>query len=125
VAKEEEGRFVSTSLVVLSESGTMPLCQICPKPGACCSNFKLHANRIRAWYAEDSWEEEAKADVYQYGISQFIPQIDCVDEGRVYVRYSCTKLGEDGRCTDYESRPQVCWSYAPRSCKLCVLPTVI
>lgn len=34
-------------------------------------------------------------------------------------RYSCEWLGEDGRCTHYEERPQLCRSYQPQSDALC------
>jgi Fe-S-cluster containining protein len=35
-------------------------------------------------------------------------------------RYSCDWLGADGRCTNYDERPALCRSFAPKSDPLCI-----
>jgi Fe-S-cluster containining protein len=36
-------------------------------------------------------------------------------------RFACPLLGADGRCTDYERRPQICRNYEPGQDGLCAL----
>jgi len=35
------------------------------------------------------------------------------------VHFDCTKLGADGRCMDYENRPELCRVYQPQEDALC------
>lgn len=117
-------------LVVLSQSAPMLLCDVCPKPGNCCKDFSLFTSDGEITYWEDTWESDSRADLdkrsmpFVGGINrQFsVTDKDSPDFGRTYVSlyYSCSKLDDLGRCSIYETRPDLCRSFVPGSCPLCV-----
>lgn len=43
------------------------------------------------------------------------------DENKVVAGWKCSRLGDDGLCTDYENRPQLCIDYQPMSDGLCAI----
>jgi Fe-S-cluster containining protein len=101
----------------------MSLCDTCHSPGHCCKDFVLiHLGTF--W--EASWVEDARAKMIEHDLP-FIPSrfihADNPEPGHAPygdVRFSCPRLGDDGRCTIYESRPQLCRSYEPATDALCV-----
>lgn len=104
----------------------MSICDRCTDPGHCCRRLKLYGNDFEVPYAYDeasAAEEIILMDELEYrnfGFRiPFVPytQIDGV------VLFMCPKLGNDGRCTDYENRPRICREYQPATGDdLCVMP---
>lgn len=98
----------------------MSLCETCRAPGACCSGFGLNIT-----FKADGWMEQAAIDMAERGLP-FVPIAPIfgdggmrLPEGHVPVRFRCTLLGSDGRCGDYENRPDLCRHYEPASDPLC------
>ena len=88
-----------------------PLCDSCYAPGACCKGFHLNDGT----FADGDTREAAIELIEPTGIP-FIP-LERGADGRWL--WECTKLGPDGRCTIYRSRPQLCKDFAPASDRLC------
>jgi Fe-S-cluster containining protein len=106
----------------------MSACDTCPKPGACCTDFHLNIGS----FPKDTWKEDAQEKLISVGLPFFFPKRLAVEgretadqpveaNGLVLIRYGCTRLTPEGRCGDYENRPQLCHSYQPKSDSLCVL----
>lgn len=103
----------------------MSLCDRCYNPGACCSGFVVN------WLFPLDWTvEQVTKHVQEYPTNPlpFVaiePFSDKEKEyetpnGDIYWRFSCPKLGPDGRCTIYRNRPEPCRNFEPASEKLCV-----
>ncbi len=109
----------------------MSWCDKCPKPGNCCKKMQISAPRndgagteqVTFWL--DEGPDAARAYMKVAGLP-FEPlevlQVFETAEGRKYGNYSftCPKLGDDGRCTIYENRPQLCRDYKAGQDPLCV-----
>jgi len=98
----------------------MSICDTCRVPGACCKGFVLNF-RVSA----DNWHDEATQKLAQYRLD-FIrpvrPHVTSRDmPERVSVMFDCTRVGEDGRCTQYEDRPPLCHAYEAGSDSLCAM----
>lgn len=95
------------------------LCDVCISPGACCRKVYLSGgpkdDPTRQIDAPMSFER-AEHLALGYGLP-FRPS-EQLPDGRW--SWSCTALGGDGRCTIYETRPQLCRLYAPGQDRLCV-----
>jgi Fe-S-cluster containining protein len=119
-------------------SGVEGLCGRCSAPGACCRGFYLNARQLQA----------AESDVEALGILAGLYTVDCngrpmlglpfvpagyrtsgAGKGSHPTRetpediriFDCTLLGEDGRCTDYAHRPELCVRYEPGQDALCIM----
>jgi Fe-S-cluster containining protein len=93
-------------------------CDRCTHPGACCRGFVLNRE-----FSPD-WKEEAKAMLIDYGLSFMRPvrRVISVESGyEDAVMFDCDRLGSDGRCTDYEARPQLCKNYQAGTDALCAI----
>lgn len=94
------------------------LCDACRAPGNCCSGFALSLT-----FSRESWKHDADKEMAERGLPFFAksPVIETISDagGAVVVRFGCNKLGEDGRCSDYENRPILCQTYEPASDPLC------
>jgi Fe-S-cluster containining protein len=103
----------------------MHLCDICPKPGRCCSNFLLFGiGNVDDLFHKDTWQEESTRATSDVGVPYFkpvlaVPHAMPYDDGMVRVEFSCTNL-LNGRCSIYDSRPSVCRKYVPSQDILCV-----
>ena len=106
----------------------MSLCDTCHEPGRCCRSIVLnHGDGEMTWWADN---DPAEVLAEHIGEHWFVP-IEAEKrsyqsgEGHTYHsgRWRCTALGEDGRCTVYERRPQLCRNYEPGSDGLCVYHT--
>jgi Fe-S-cluster containining protein len=105
-------------------------CDRCIDPGMCCRSFPLShyfdfgvtPAKIMKWLAQN-------------GLAMFRPlrriHVWCSDHtgasgkkesGKWVEQWSfrCTALGEDGRCTIYDSRPDLCRTYEPGCDMMCV-----
>lgn len=98
----------------------MSLCDTCREPGYCCHMFALNI------YARvGSWREEMQLQLDQNGLGYMTPitpgPLATQDtERRVNGFFSCTRLGADGRCSNYDDRPTLCRDYEAGSDPLCV-----
>lgn len=115
---------MTTELVILSNIPAMSLCEICPKPGHCCSNFFLRQDgqAFTAW--KTSWQEDAQAFLDERGLPftpDLLDQETEGDEGIYGVPiFSCVHL-QNGRCSIYSDRPNVCRIFIPAASSLCVM----
>lgn len=113
----------------------MSLCDTCKQPGACCNDMVLHDARgsLTVWEGDD-WREQAAATIEnRLPGAPFIPirlvraegarRDTAAPEGREYgtVRWGCRNITPEGRCGDYENRPQLCRNYEAGSDPLCVM----
>lgn len=104
-----------------------PTCNWCTNPGRCCTGFHLqkryeegsralHPLEVYAWLASVKHSDASLGDT---GVP-FMPLWRKPDGTW---RYWCPRLGHDGRCTDYENRPNLCRDYEAMSDALCALHT--
>lgn len=105
----------------------MSICDTCPKPGACCTDFALNIGRL----SKDNWQVEATRKMRAHNLP-FAPLRLAVTgketdgqeaefNGRVMIRFTCPLVTPEGRCSDYENRPHLCRAYQPKQDALCVL----
>ena len=89
----------------------MSLCNVCTKPGVCCTDFVLtfKSGMVRLPIALAN----AKMKQHNY------PFIAIGHDKNGYTRFTCPLL-KDGRCSDYENRPGTCRGFEPASDGLCV-----
>jgi Fe-S-cluster containining protein len=103
----------------------MSACDTCAKPGACCNDFVLNGRRGGLRVAEENWQVEAEERMEWNGLPFKPLRIDADDanpvEGMVLVRFTCPKVTPEGRCSIYETRPQLCRDYQAGEDKLCVM----
>jgi Fe-S-cluster containining protein len=111
----------------------MTLCDRCVDPGMCCKDIRLSYNHpgitkleVMAWLASVHCEE------FNIGLP-FIPDIRSlnplfrVDHDvplcpiEMTWTYQCINLTEDGRCGDYENRPQLCRDHKPGHHQPCIM----
>lgn len=102
----------------------MSTCDTCTHPGACCSGFTIGGKHFNI----DNWKIEAENFMELYGLYYFKPVRPLVEqlssyppEGKTLVQFDCERLGADGRCTDYENRPETCRVYEAKSDPLCAM----
>lgn len=98
------------------------MCDTCKDPGHCCRAFNLDGK----YFAYGSTRQEVQAQLNSRSQTMFRPlQRNMILEnmcGEPHLeRWSvtCTWLGADGRCTNYNKRPKVCRDYEPLSTSLC------
>lgn len=94
----------------------MSLCELCPRPGRCCSGFELNGGDIGL----HATELEVSTTLAELGFPFFHPLWRKPDGA--WLSW-CDRLTKDGRCGDYENRPQLCRDYQPLACSLCALTT--
>lgn len=97
--------------------GAVSTCDTCRAPGACCSGLVL--NR---YFSAANWRDEAAELMAKHDMSYLVPARPVAahfGEDVTAVMFDCTRLGDDGRCIDYENRPELCRVYEPGSDRLC------
>jgi Fe-S-cluster containining protein len=105
----------------------MSACDTCAKPGACCHDFALNGRNGGLRFDADNWQWQAEEKMEFYGMPFKPLRIDPqkhdgeADSSLVAVRFTCPKVTPEGRCSIYETRPQLCRDYAAGSDKLCVM----
>lgn len=95
------------------------LCETCRKPGSCCKNFALVSR-----FTKDNWKSEAESLLATHKIDYFKPvrvrpNPTTQNPDAVSVYFDCERLGLDGRCTNYNERPETCRVFEPGSDPLC------
>jgi Fe-S-cluster containining protein len=104
----------------------MSVCDSCPKPGSCCKGFTLNNGRNSPGFPERDWMARGTEYAARHGLP-FIPLETYVSEhpdqvdGYVGIRWTCKNLTPEGRCGDYENRPNLCRIYEPGQDKLCAV----
>lgn len=103
----------------------MSLCARCYDPGQCCRGFALfNADGTERTFWVDG-DGTVDAFVKERDLP-FVPrEIELFtdgESGRRYARvtFNCGALTEDGRCSTYRRRPDVCREFEPASSPLCV-----
>jgi Fe-S-cluster containining protein len=101
------------------------LCDTCRQPGHCCNGFNLSGTDGALVF----WDDDERGPLIDEAFP-FLPvqrwhqwTVEGGPEvGRTYSAWlwRCTKLGSDGRCTIYETRPQLCRDYEAGSDRLCI-----
>lgn len=86
----------------------MSTCDTCHDPGACCKSFTLSIAR--------DWEEYAKTTPLHALVTMAVYWLPFSPKGigtdpNQRMRWSCGLLDVNGRCSDYENRPELCHHY--------------
>lgn len=111
---------MSTALVVLSNTPQMATCSYCPKPGACCRGFLLNQHTV--FFVGDDWKDKANIWLGLQGLDFFEVMGLARENGECKIPlFGCTKLDENGRCSIYADRPQLCRDYTPKQDALCCM----
>lgn len=95
----------------------MSSCDTCRAPGNCCSGFVLNHP-----FPGANWKADAEQLLADAGLQFFKPVrqfFTSETEWMDGVMFDCSRLGADGRCTDYENRPQLCRAYQAGDDALC------
>lgn len=94
----------------------MSICNSCRTPGNCCKGFGLNLN-----IPKENWEYELdirlKVNKIQFLVPRRAPFYDT--EHTLGFQFDCSLLDSNGRCSNYESRPQMCKDYQPQQDPLC------
>jgi Fe-S-cluster containining protein len=104
----------------------MSACDTCPKPGSCCKGFTLNNGRSSPGFPASDWMARGIAYADRHHLP-FIPletyesTVEGSDDGYVGIRWQCKNLTPEGRCGDYENRPELCRIYEPGQDKLCAV----
>lgn len=108
----------------------MGLCDTCKQPGACCRDIPIYVGRSWGNFFPRDWPERAAAELAQKLPGHpFIPlRLEIFPEDQIIGtdpygagRWSCSNLTPEGRCGDYENRPELCRNYEAGSDRLCVM----
>jgi hypothetical protein len=105
----------------------MSLCDTCRQPGSCCSGFVLSDPKGEVTHWDCATRDEINADIlarsgWPFKATAIRSRWTDAATGQPYNTwyFGCPLLGGDGRCTVYETRPQLCRDYAAGSSPLCV-----
>lgn len=99
------------------------LCDKCYAPGQCCQRLHLSSGgeSLTLWDDEDAVQQLRARGLPFVSVAKHGTWKD-EESGRTYSEhvYSCPVLTSDGRCGDYDNRPEVCRIFEPASDGLCV-----
>jgi hypothetical protein len=97
------------------------LCDICTSPGRCCTDLALSGgDKVRGFLNDRDMTRERVEEVLIAHNLPFKPlREEQKSDGMVW-RFTCPKLTPEGRCGDYENRPNLCRDYQPGEDGLCV-----
>ena len=98
------------------------LCENCGDPGRCCKDIKLTRKAFGGITKLEclvilATIEHPDPHMLNTGLP-FLPEYVGEDE---QWRFSCPRLREDGRCGDYENRPNLCRTFVPGAHHPCVM----
>lgn len=114
------------------------LCDICAKPGNCCTRMRLWSVLAEKngpvnkdnWGELTAWKSEGISGPWRTVLLNGLPFIPIMPvgvysapDGREYQTWSyrCTNLLPNGRCGDYENRPDLCKTFAPLADTSCFM----
>jgi Fe-S-cluster containining protein len=110
------------SMVLQKTLKVVKSCDSCHAPGACCKGFVLTNMRVKD---DLNWKESSEIFLTQksdLGLTRFYAVSKVTGsqrDGTVAVRLNCSSLTKEGRCGDYENRPNLCRVFEPGSDPLC------
>lgn len=109
--------------IIAFEAWESAICARCVEPGHCCKRFHLSGENG----SFVCWDEDEPAHTIEHfhaieRLWQWTVEFG-PDTGRTYSAWvwTCDKLGDDGRCTIYEDRPDLCRRFEPLSDGLCIM----
>jgi Fe-S-cluster containining protein len=140
---------MSSLLPVLRDNHpAMSLCAWCPEPGHCCKDFFLqssnggerdsngryiYGSNFCFWKGDRDGRlarQDAERELFRRGLPYSVA--DIAREGRtkrghswVMFSFNCPKLGADGRCQIYATRPDICRRYLPGQDALCLVKKAV
>src|SRR5689334_12410170 len=114
----------------MSDTAQLPeiSCDRCVAPGTCCKSFELSKEfaigqtpeSLKKWLEENNFPFTPliRSNIYCTSENSHIANsaVHWVEKWR----FACTKLGEDGRCTIYEDRPDLCKKYTAGCDTMCI-----
>ena len=91
-------------------------CSNCRTKGNCCRGFALSFE-----VPKGNWYNASIKKLQEYNLDFMHPirPLDYYGSDDVQVQFDCSYLGEDGLCTNYENRPELCKAYKPKQDALC------
>jgi len=103
------------------------LCDKCYAPGTCCRELTLTVN---FWAEEEVTNQLLRERISNHPGNKNVPfepvrqsvRVEHDKNGRAYGPWvwRCPKLLKNGRCGDYDNRPDVCRIFEPGENRLCV-----
>ena len=96
-------------------------CDLCHRKGSCCSGFHISYQAEGKRWAIGRYWAPTPLHALVFSAERGMPFLLSISDEDGEWRFDCPLLGEDGRCTDYERRPQVCRNYEPGQDGLCAL----
>lgn len=109
----------------------MSVCDSCRRPGHCCTWIYIQGRE----YDGKVWEGDDWKEISMRGLNEAMGQdhpFEPLEYRQIpaemrecftpygYVYWSCKNLTPEGRCGDYENRPQLCRNYEPKQDALCI-----
>jgi Fe-S-cluster containining protein len=101
-------------------------CDRCIAPGTCCKAIQLFTQEgVEITHplgtTLEKLRESLRANYLPFEPLRRLKILANSDESEKEAwLYSCPKLGDDGRCTIYETRPRLCRTYEPGCDHMCV-----
>lgn len=96
----------------------MSLCDTCRVPGACCTTILLNIV-----FDATRWKADARRIMKAHGWPFYPTRVNhawhTTVPGNVTVVFECSWLGKDGRCQNYDKRPEPCREYEAGSDVVC------
>lgn len=99
----------------------MNLCDTCPQPGHCCKSIHLSGGGLPTGSADKQTALEALVEMAKRALPFVASEKREYWPGHLSWWYTCPLLDNEGRCSDYENRPDLCREYQPLEDGLCVL----
>lgn len=101
-----------------AEPSAVSTCDRCYSPGACCKRVFLSTLDGEPLTV---WEGDEASQLPFVPAEKWGSWVDA-ESGRTFAAYlwNCSNLRPDGRCGDYENRPDLCRRFEPGSTSLCV-----
>lgn len=102
----------------------MSLCDKCYAPGQCCKRLRLYreGNASLTFWLDEPTEKQLDALGLPFKPTEQIGEWLDEESGRRYGEFlfTCPRLLPNGRCGDYENRPDLCRRFEPGADPLCV-----
>lgn len=98
----------------------MSLCGRCVAPGSCCRSFVLNIDGQDKMTALEVMGKLATAHQGPEPYNLGLPFLPLFKQESGFWKVWCPNLGRDGRCLDYDNRPETCRQFEPASDALCI-----
>lgn len=103
----------------------MSLCDTCRDPGACCRRMSFFSAQNGKMVEKTFWDLDHVLETLRQNDLPMVPlstEIHLTLAGNDFISclFTCGKLTSRGRCSIYETRPQMCRDFKPGSGPPCV-----